>query len=616
MKLKLAILAFAAILSAGCGAEKPSSAGQPAPLEQFDAAVQEMTIAFFAHVPEAATQVSLPESLVPGTSRRMMDRSVEGEAARTEALEAALQKLQAIDVTALDPDRQRTHAMLTMLFDGMLSPSRVVDYGTTAGAWTVWYMPFVINQNSGPTVDIPNFLNSQQPVTNAADAEVYLERLASVRAALDGSLDSYRHGVAQGAIPPDFIVDKSLAVVQAFVAPAADQNPLYLTFDAKLQEAGVENASDYSDRALQILSNEVIPAYQRIADYLGEIKSSAPHDAGIWRLPNGEALYAAMIRHMTDSNLTAEEVHRTGLAEVQRITTEMDAILRSEGYNEGSVGERMQALNVEPRFIYSNDPAGRDKLLGDVRAYVNDMYTRLPTLFRDLPEHRVEVQAVPEFSQDSAPMGYYNNPAPDGSRPGYYFINLRDTALHPSWTLRTLSYHEAVPGHHLDGASAMERETPPIEKALASNTSGEGWALYAEQLAAEIGVYDADPFGNLGRLQAELHRAVRLVTDTGMHAKKWSREQAIDYMVATEGLDRATSTSEIERYVVWPAQALGYKLGQLRILALREEAKEALGDAFDIRDFNQQVLNVASAPMPFIEITVRKWIASIAKESS
>lgn len=207
-------------------------------------------------------------------------------------------------------------------------------------------------------------------------------------------------------------------------------------------------------------------------------------------------------------------------------------------------------------------------------------------------------------------MGYYNNPAPDGSRPGYYFINVRDTALHPSWTLRTLSYHEAVPGHHLDGASAMERETPPIEKAMASNTSGEGWALYAEQLAAEIGVYKDDPFGNLGRLQAELHRAVRLVTDTGMHAKKWSREQAIDYMVATEGLDEATSTSEIERYVVWPAQALGYKLGQLRILALREEAREALGDAFDIRDFNQQVLNVASAPMPFIEMTVRRWISA------
>ncbi len=215
---------------------------------------------------------------------------------------------------------------------------------------------------------------------------------------------------------------------------------------------------------------------------------------------------------------------------------------------------------------------------------------------------------VPEFSESSAPIGYYNSPAPDGSRPGYYFINLRDTALHPSWTLPTLSYHEAVPGHHLDGATSIDRDVPTIVKALWSNTSGEGWALYAERLAAEMGMYTDDPFSDLGRLQAELHRAVRLVTDTGIHAMKWSREKAIEYMVNIEGLDRATATSEIERFAVWPGQALGYKLGQLKILALREEAKERLGERFDIRDFNQAVLNVASSPLPFIESTVRDWI--------
>ena len=312
---------------------------------------------------------------------------------------------------------------------------------------------------------------------------------------------------------------------------------------------------------------------------------------------------------MTDSNLSADDVHQIGLDEVARITREMDEILRAEGYQEGTVGERMQRLNVEPRFLYSNDAEGKERLLNDVRAQVEGMYAELPNWFRKLPKHRVEVRMVPEFSQGSAPMGYYNNPAPDGSRPGYYFINLRDTALHPSWTLPTLSYHEAVPGHHLDGATAMELDVPVVVKALWSNTSGEGWALYAERLAAEMGVYAEDPYGDLGRLQAELHRAVRLVTDTGLHAKKWSRERAIEYMVDVEGLDEATAVSEIERYVVWPAQALGYKLGQLRILALREEAIRALGDAFDIRDFNQQVLNVASAPLPFIESTVRSWIA-------
>lgn len=600
----LAIL-FAVL--AACGSKQEETAATAN--EQFDAAAEQMTSAFFTHVPEAATQLGLSEDIVPGTMRRMMDRSVDGNAARNEALEAALASLEAIDSAALSPDRQRTHATLTAIFEGVLAPSRVVDYGTTAGAWTLWYVPFPIVQNSGPTVDIPNFLNSQQPVNNVAEAEIFLERLATVAPALDGALESYKFGVQQGAVPPDFIVAKSLAVVEAFAAPTADQNPLCVSFREKLEIAGVENADEYSDRALQIIDAEVIPAYQRIADYLGEIQSIAPHDAGMWRLPNGEALYAAMIRHMTDSNISAEEVHQTGLDEVERITAEMDAILRAEGYEEGSVGDRLLALNVEPRFIYSNDAAGKDKLLSDVRAYVDEMYAVLPQLFRKIPEHKVEVLAVPEFSQDSAPIGYYNNPAPDGSRPGYYFINLRDTSLHPSWTLKTLSYHEAVPGHHLDGSSAMDRETPTIVKALWSNTSGEGWALYSEQLAAEIGMYDDDPFGDLGRLQAELHRAVRLVTDTGMHAKKWSREKAIEYMVTTEGLDEATATSEIERYVVWPAQALGYKLGQLNILALREEAKAALGDRFDLRDFNQQVLDVASAPMPFIELTVRNWIA-------
>ena len=567
-------------------------------------------MAYFYHVPEAATQLGVSEETVPGTGDRMMDRSVDGNATRNAALEAALAELNTIDPESLSADRQRSHAVLTTLFEGALSPSRVVDYGTTAGAWTLWYLPYAIVQNSGPTVDIPNFLNSQQPVTNAAEAEAWLVRLASVKDALDGALESYQHGVQQGAIPPDFIVDKSLAVVEAFAEPAADQNPVYLSFVERLQQAEIENAEAYADRALTIIDADVIPAYRRIADYMGEIRASAPHDAGVWRLPNGEALYAAMIRHMTDSDLSADDIHQTGLDEVERISREMDEILQSEGYVDGTVGERILELNVEPRFLYANDAEGREKLLNDLRAQIDGMYEELPNWFRKLPEHKVEVRRVPEFSEASAPMGYYNSPAPDGSRPGYYFINLRDTALHPSWTLPTLSYHEAVPGHHLDGATSMELEVPQLLKALWSNTSGEGWALYAEQLAFEMGMYADDPYGNLGRLQAELHRAVRLVVDTGMHAKQWSREKAIDYMVGVEGVDEAAATSEIERYVVWPGQALGYKLGQLKILALREEAWRALGDAFDIRDFNQQVLEVASAPMPFIELTVRDWIAS------
>lgn len=601
MNLKITVLLVVLAFLAGCTSAEDVN-------EQFDAAVQGMSVAYFQHVPEAATQVGMSEDLVPGTSTRMMDRSVAGNAARNAALEEALAALEAVDAAALTPDRQRTHAVLTTLFEGALAPSRVVDYGTTAGAWTLWYTPYPIIQNSGPTVDIPNFLGSQQPLKTAADAEAFLQRLATAKDALDGALESYRHSVQLGAVPPDFIVDKSLAVAAAFIEPEAGQNAIYLSFRARLEEAGIEDSETYADRALKIVDADIIPAYGRIVDYLGEVRSTAPHDAGLWRLPNGEALYAAMIRHMTDLDLSAGDIHRTGLDEVARITQEMDEILRAEGYTEGSVGQRLQSLNTEARFLFANDAAGREELLAYIRELMAGMDEELPNWFRRLPEHKVEVRMVPEFSQASAPMGYYNSPAPDGSRPGYYFINLRDTALHPSWTLPTLTYHEAAPGHHLDGATAMELGVPLVLKALWSNTSGEGWALYAEQLAAEMGMYADDPYGDLGRLQAELHRAVRLVTDTGMHAKKWSRERAIEYMVSTEGLDQATATSEIERYVVWPAQALGYKLGHLKIVALREEAQAKLGDNFDIRDFNQQVLDVASTPLPYIEATVRNWM--------
>ncbi len=619
MKFKLAAIVLTFALLSACGPKEDDpllTEAAPTSDELFDVAVQEMTSAYFSHVPEAATQLGLSEDVVPGTNRRMMDRSLSGNAARNQSIEKAHAALEAVDSESLSGERQRTHAVLTTIFEGALSPSRVVDYGTTMGAWTAWFLPYPIVQNSGPTVDIPNFLSSQQPVTNQEEAEDYLVRLSTVTAALDGALESYRDGVQKGAIPPDFIVNKSLAVVESFIEPAADQNALYQSFSEQLEQAGIENAQDYADRALLMIEADIRPAYQRIADYMSEISASAPHDAGVWRLPNGEALYAAMIRHITDSDLSADDVHQTGLDEVDRIKRQMDEILRSEGYVDGTVGERMQQLNVEARFLYSNDADGKEKLLSDVRAYVDGMYAELPNWFHKVPQHKVEVLMVPEFSQASAPMGYYNNPAPDGSRPGYYFINLRDTTLHPSWTLKTLSYHEAVPGHHLDGSTAIDRAVPMIVKALWSNTSGEGWALYAEQLAAEMGMYADDPFGDLGRLQAELHRAVRLVVDTGMHAKKWSREQAIDFMVSTEGLDEASATSEIERYVVWPGQALGYKLGQLKILALREEARETLGDAFDIRDFNQQVLDVASAPLPYIELTVRDWIAASSESES
>jgi uncharacterized protein (DUF885 family) len=574
----------------------------------FDRVLDDMTRAFFYHHPELATKFGVSELVVPRTAHRLMSRSINGETGRREELGAALERMQAIDPADLSGDRPRTHAIVVTLMAGALAPAEVVEYGTTIDGFGFWYLPYTINQLSGPTVDIPNFLNNQQPVGNAEEAEAYLLRLAAVEAALDGALESFRSAVSQGAIPPDFVIDKSLAVVEAFIAAPPEENPVYTSYLERLDAAGVEDAAASAERALLIVSEQVIPAYRRIGDYLGEIRPSAPHEAGIWRLPRGEALYAAMIRHMTDTDRSPEEVHQVGLDEVERITSEMDAILQGEGYTEGSVGERMQQLNAEERFVYPNTADGKAALIRDAREQIEGISEVLPQWFATIPKHPVEVRPVPEFSQDSAPTGYYNQPAEDGSRPGVYWLNVRDTAMHPRFALPTLTYHESIPGHHLHFSTAVEQESAPLVTAIWSNAAGEGWALYAEQLAAEMGMYDDDPYGDLGRLQAELHRAVRLVVDTGMHAKKWSREQAIDYMVGVEGVEEGTAVSEVERYAVWPAQALGYKLGMLKILELRAEARRTLGDEFDIRAFNDTVLHVASTPLPHIEAAVQDWI--------
>jgi uncharacterized protein (DUF885 family) len=603
----------------GCGpgndaqapvAQAPAEGAQPEESADsaFDRALDDMTRAFFYHNPEQATIHGVSELVVPRTARRLKNRSPLGETGRREELAAALERMQAIDPAGLTGDRPQTHAVVATLMQGALAPAAVVDYGTTVDGFGFYFLPYTINQNSGPTVDIPNFLISKQPVNDSEDAAVYLVRLAAVEDALDGALESFRNGVSKGAIPPDFVVDKALAVVESFLTAPAEENAIYVSFLERLDAADVEGAAAYAESALNIVSDEVIPAYRRIGDYLAEIRRSAPHEAGVWRLPGGEALYAAMVRHMTDTERSPDEVHEIGLHEVERIAAEMDAILRSEGYTEGSVGERMQQLNLEERFVYPNTVAGKAELIADASAQIDAIKAVLPEWFATMPKYPVEVKAVPEYSQDSAPTGYYNPPAKDGSRPGVYWINVRDTAVHPRFALPTLTYHEALPGHHLHFATAVEQDVPPLLPAIWSNAAGEGWALYAELLAAEMGMYEGDPYGDLGRLQAELHRAVRLVVDTGMHAKKWSREQAIEYMVDVEGVEEGTAVSEVERYAVWPGQALGYKLGMLKILELREEARQQLGDRFDIREFNDTVLHVASTPLPFIETTIREWI--------
>lgn len=618
--LRSLLFMSAALIMVGCDGVKETTAPQSditAPADSaavenaqaaYDAAIGLLSRQYFESLPEIATYYGAPPDLAPGAGAKLTDRSAAAEAQRRELLESIISDLKSIDVGALDANRARIIRTLIALFDGAAAPARAADYGGVLSSYGVWYLPYVINQNSGPTVDIPNMLEAQHTVSNADDAETYLSRLVELPGVLDGALEKLKSDVAIGASPPDFIVTKAKAVVDQFMAGEADANILYASFVKKLEDAGLD-VEAYADRALPLVRDGVLPAYGRISDYLGEIAAAAPHDAGVWRLPNGDAFYRAMIRHMTDTDLDPDEVHRIGLAEVDRITAEMDAILRSVGMTDGTVGARMAALGADARFVAPNTQEGKAKILADIAAQLDGVNAVIGDWFGVLPEYGVEVRAVPAFSQDSAPGGYYDAPALDGSRPGIYWINLRDTAIWPSFTVPTLTYHEAVPGHHMQVAIALQQDAPLISNVLFSNPSGEGWALYAEALAAEMGLYAGDPYGDLGRLQDELHRAIRLVVDTGMHAKKWSREEAIDYMVETEGVELSEAVSEIERYAVWPGQALGYKIGMLKIQALRSDAEAAFGDEFDIREFHDRILAISSSALPIIEAEMQGWIA-------
>ena len=358
-------------------------------------------------------------------------------------------------------------------------------------------------------------------------------------------------------------------------------------------------------------TNVVYPAYQSITNATEQLLTKARNEAGVWAQPNGEAYYQEAIRQLGDSALTADEIHQLGLDEVTRISKEMDAILVSEGYKGGTVGARMIGLTDEERFLYDDSQAGRAQLLNDLNGYIDEITEKMAPVFQTKPSYQVEVRSFPVEIQDGAPGGQYSPPSVDGSKPGIYWINLRDMKANPTFSLKTLTYHEANPGHHWQASLNMDQTSLPFLRRIAPyNAYAEGWALYSEKVASELGLYENDPFGDLGRLQAELFRAVRLVVDTGMHHKRWTREQAISYMSDKTGSAESDVIAEIERYITWPGQALGYKLGMLKILSLREHAKAELGEQFDLSAFHDVVLLGGAVPMAVLERNVNNWVQS------
>jgi len=367
---------------------------------------------------------------------------------------------------------------------------------------------------------------------------------------------------------------------------------------------------DWGGRATAIYTQKVQPALQRQIALTKTLRAVASHDAGVWRLPDGDAYYSASVSSWTTTKLTGDEIHKRGLELVAMLSAKTDEAMRAQGLAQGTVGKRFRAMYDDPKYQYPNTDDGKAKLLADLNVKVAAVQARLPQYFGVLPKAKVEIRRIPAYTEAGAPGGYYQPPALDGSRPGAYYINLRDTAEVPSWTLPTLTFHEAIPGHHLQGSIAQEAPLPLIRKLSFFSAYLEGWALYAEQLAGEMGMYDDDPLGRIGYLHDALFRAVRLVVDSGLHAKRWSREQAIAYYVGQVGDKDAAAATEVERYCVIPGQACGYMLGKLVWISERERAKTALGARFDIRKFHDAGLTNGAVPLDILPKVIDRYIAA------
>ena len=552
--------------------------------------------------PEQATSLGLDTGPRKALKYRLSDASRAGETREFARARAERSALRSIPRDALGEAAKLDYDIVAYSLDRMLAGERYT-FGASAGR----YAPYVLTQLTGAYRDVPDFLANQHRVRDAADADAYVARVAAWGPVIDAETERQREDAGKGVFAPDYILDTTLKQLAAVRDKAADATGPATDLAAKLKTAGLPAA--HGATVTKLMVERIFPALDRQRALVTELRGRAVHDAGVWRLPDGEAYYAAAASAATTTDMTGDEIHRLGLAQVAEIGARIDGILRKQGMAQGTVGERLVALNKRPDQLYPNTDPGREALLEQLRAQVAAMTKRLPEQFAILPRAPVEVRRVPEAIQAGAPGGYYQSASLDGSRPAIYFINLRDTFDRPKFGLATLSYHEAVPGHHLQVMSALEsQDIPLIRRRGFYSGYSEGWALYSEQLADEMGMYDGDPLGQVGYLQSLLFRATRLVVDSGMHAKRWSREKATDYLIATTGIARGRSQGEIDRYTVWPGQACSYKIGHTVWTRLRDEAKRKAGVKWDPKEFHR-VLTLGAMPLTVLEQVVRERMA-------
>ena len=471
---------------------------------------------------------------------------------------------------------------------------------------------FPLNQIGGIHLNMIQFMTDIHPIRSGSEAAAYIDRLDMLDEVFESQMEILNAQKEAGIFPPRFVFDHVIRQLSEFLEGSKGSNPIRDVFQRKIseidlsEEAQAELMSDL-DSAMQ---TSVKPGFNLLLDFMMETLPMANPNDGAWSLPNGDEFYALRLKAQTTTDYTAEEIHNIGLSEVDRISKRMQAILSELSYGDNlNVGEMMNKLNEDPQFLYADTPDRKSIVVNDYNDIVEETWLAAADSFHKMPESTVEVRAVPEYSEQNEAGGYYMSPALDGSRPGVFYANLYDIKQTPTYSMRALAFHEAIPGHHLQNALNMENEELTLFRRFGYYTSafGEGWALYSERLSLELGMAKS-LYDELGVLQSELFRAVRLVVDTGLHYKRWTREEAMDYMKTTTGMSDAEVVAEIERYIVWPGQACSYKVGMLKILELRDKAQTEMGDAFDIRDFHSAVLDNGEPPLFIVEELVNEMI--------
>ncbi|MGQ0836474.1 MAG: DUF885 domain-containing protein [Gammaproteobacteria bacterium] len=610
---KLVLVAGVA-LALALAACSPREREQPAaadPAQTLTAALDRMVTAVFKELPEFATSLAVSQEIAGGKySDRLSDLSREGIDRKSKLTRDMRAELGRIDRAKLSSADAVTYDVVAAYLDHVIAGQKFGfgSYGLFSPS------PYVVTQIDGAFARIPDFLDSQHQVKSAQDAADYVSRLRAYATMLDQETARIRADAAKGIVPPDFVIDGAVKQLKGFAATAPADTVLVQALKKKVAAAQLEAAKqkELVAGAEAAVKDLVLPAYQRQIAELQAIRPDATHDAGVWRLPNGAEYYAIALRNWNTTDLTPDQIHEMGLRLIEQLDKEMDAILDAQGLTTGTVAVRVQKLSKDPQQLYPNTDEGRAQLLSALNQQIADLQPRMPEYFGQLAQAKLDIRRVPTYIESGAPGGYYQSPALDGSRPGAYYINLRDTAEWPKFTLPTLTYHEGNPGHHWQIAIAQESEGLHMMRSALLVFSGyqEGWGLYAEQLADEMGLYRSDPVGRLGYLQSMAFRAARLVVDTGLHHKKWTREQAIDYMVGVTGDQRSSITTEVERYSVWPGQATAYMVGRETINRLRADAKSRLGDEFDIRAFHDVVLTNGATPLSLLEAVVDSWVSS------